>query len=83
MKPIGDLFAKYKLTIKAPQGTVEKAFVESVKAVLGFDIDQDKVTYVVATKTVNLRLPALVKSEINLRKDEVVRHLNSSLGESG
>ena len=83
MKPIGDLFAKYRLTFTAPQATVEKACVEVIKKVTGFTISIDQVTYTVSTKTLSIQVPSVLKSELRFYDKEVLQELKNTLGSSG
>ena len=78
---VSDLFEKYKLVLKAPQGTVVKEFVEVVQDLLGIKIDRKYIKYSVSTKTISLTAPSALKQEIALHKDEIVIHLKARLGE--
>jgi len=83
MKPIGDLFTKYKLTFYAPQATVEKACVEAIKKATGFTISVDQVTYTVSTKTISIQVPSVLKSELRFHHQAVLTELKKSLGSKG
>ena len=76
MKRVGDLFEKYRLKIKAPQASVEKACVEVVKEVTGFDIKPDQVTYTVSTETLSLQVPSVLKSELRFYNKEILKKLS-------
>lgn len=80
MKRMGELFEKYRLHIKAPQATVEKAFVKAVKEVTGFDISVEQVTYTVSTRTLSLHVPSILKSELRFHQDAILRALEAELG---
>lgn len=83
MKPIGDLFARYKLTFIAPQATVEKACVEVIKKVTGFTIAPEQVTYKVNTKTISIQVPSILKSELRFHHETVLQELKKTLGSKG
>lgn len=83
MKKIGDLFEKYKLNIKAPQSTVEKAFVKVVYEVSGLKIDKNFVNYNVKTKTLGISAPSIIRSELGFYQTEIINKLNKDLGGSG
>ncbi|MCD5381615.1 MAG: hypothetical protein LR008_03510 [Candidatus Pacebacteria bacterium] len=82
MKRVGDLFAKYHTRFKAPQATVEKACVEVVKDVTGFDIEKSQVVYKVGTKTLSLQIPSILKSEMKLSFPLILKKLEERLGEN-
>jgi hypothetical protein len=77
---IKDLFAKYKQTLIAPQKTVEMEVVRVVGELVGCTLREDQVKYTVSTRTVSLRVPALVRQEILLKKQEVLKALALALG---
>jgi hypothetical protein len=80
MKHISDLFERYKTKIKPPQSAVIKEFVAQVDEVLGFSIGPEQCSYVVSTKTLHLRTPSVLKSEILQQKTTILRKLKVSLG---
>ena len=81
MKKIGDLFERYKTHFKAPQATIEKAFVDAVKASTGYEIEISKVRYTVSTKTISLSIPSLLKTELRLKQPAIISELKKKLGE--
>ncbi|MCB9815439.1 hypothetical protein H6785_02600 [Candidatus Nomurabacteria bacterium] len=81
MKRVGDLFFKYKSHIKAPQATVEKACVEAIFKVTGFKIKKEDVRYTVSTKTLNLKIPSVLKSEVKFKYLDILEELKKTLGE--
>ena len=80
---VSKLFEKYMKTIKAPQGTVVKEFVDLVDDLCQIKIKPEQCTYSVATKTMKLTVSGMVKTEILLRKKEVLAHMKGRLGEKG
>ncbi len=80
LKPIDSLFDKYKKTLRAPQGSVVKEFVEIVEDILGIRIASDQVRYTVGTKTLSVSVSGPLKSEIKLREVEILTHLSGRLG---
>ncbi|MCA9363322.1 hypothetical protein KC851_03300 [Candidatus Kaiserbacteria bacterium] len=81
MKKLGELFSVYKTRFKAPQATVEKVFIETVREVLGYQIESKNVSYTTSTKTISLQLPSLLKNEIKLKEKEVLNQLKNKIGE--
>lgn len=82
MRKLGDLFDKYKTRFKAPQATVEKACAAAILKVTGFTITAECISYTVATKTISLAVPSLLKSELKLRQVEILKELQDSLGKN-
>lgn len=83
MKQLGDLFLKYKTHFKAPQTSVEKECVAVIKEVSGFTITPDQVAYTVSTRTVSLRVPSVLKSELRFHQQAILRELENRLGKDG
>ncbi len=81
IKPISNLFEKYKKHLKAPQGSVKKCFCEIVDDLYGLQIDDKKIDYSVYKKTLILKVAAPLKSEILLHQKEILNHLKGRLGE--
>ncbi len=82
MKQVGELFNRYKLLFKPPQDSVERVCVEVIKNITGFDIDKKNVSYNVSTRTISLKIPSVVKSEIWFKKKEILQQLKRELGEN-
>lgn len=81
IKKLSTLFEKYKLTLKAPQGVVTECFREVVAELIKIDIAKQNITYSVFTKTLSIRVSGPLKSEILLRKKEIINHMKGRLGE--
>jgi len=80
MKTVGDLFLKYKLVFKPPQATVEKAFIEVVKEVLGFDLDIKMIKYNVGNRTLGLTVPSILKTEVKFKQKIILEKMSIKLG---
>ena len=83
MKRIGDLFEKYRTKFKAPQASVEKACIEVIKEVTGFDVTLDQVTYTISTRTIYIQAPSILKSELRFHYTEIIKKLEDELGKDG
>jgi hypothetical protein len=81
MKQIGSLFDRYQKTFKAPQGSVEQAAVISIKTVTGFDLERHQVSYTVATKTLYIKAPSLLRSELRFYHARILEQLSLELGD--
>jgi hypothetical protein len=80
IKQLGALFEAYKHRLKAPEKTVIHTFVEVVEDVLLFTIKPDLVRYTPHNRILSLTIPGPLKSEILLKKKELLRHLKGRLG---
>lgn len=80
MKPVGDLFSKYKTLLKPPQSSVEKACVEAILKVTGHTISKDKISYTVSTRTIHLMIPSILKTELRFKNNEILKELEVVLG---
>lgn len=80
MKQISDLFSKYRNHFKAPQATVEKEAVLVIKELTNFDLTTNQVIYTPNTKTLYLKIPSVLKSELKLHYPNIINRLKISLG---
>ena len=80
IKRVADLFETYRKRLRAPQKTVEEAFVEVVRDVCGFEPERGFVTYKPSSRTLVFTAPGMMKSEVFLQKDEILAHLKGRLG---
>jgi hypothetical protein len=80
MKRLGDLFERYRSRIKAPQASVEKECLIIIKELTQFDLQLSQVEYTVSTRTLSLRVPSILRTEILLKKLEILEKLKTQLG---
>ena len=78
---ISSLFEKYKVTLKAPQGTVVKEVIEVIEDITGVKLQTKYIKYAVTTKTISITAPSTLKQEIKLHQAEILLHLKARLGE--
>ncbi len=83
MKQIGDLFERYRIRIKAPQASVEKVCVEVINEVTGYSITVKQVTYTVATRTLSIQVPSILKSELKFHYSIILKTIETRLGVEG
>jgi hypothetical protein len=77
---ISDLFEVYKKRLRAPQGSVIEASVEVIHDVLGITIDKKHISYMPHSRTLTIKTSGMIKTEVNLKKDEILTHLKGRLG---
>lgn len=78
---LSDLFEKYKKILKAPQGVIIDSFVEVTEDIIGIKIAKEQISYTVHTRTLSVRVSGPLKSEIKLRKKEILAHMKGRLGD--
>jgi len=78
---INQLFETYKKRLQAPQKTVIKTLQEIIRDLLGFEIEKDHCSYNVFNKTLTLNISGTKKTEILIRKEEILNHLKGRLGQ--
>ncbi len=69
---ISSLFAKYQATLKPPQASVERVVCAAVNEVVGCTLTPDKVRYTVATKTIYISAPSVLKQEIRMMTPDIL-----------
>jgi len=80
MKRLGDLFARYKKTLKAPQASIEKEALVVIEEVTTIKLSIDQINYTVSTRTLALNIPSVVKSELRLKQKNILQELETRLG---
>ncbi|MDA8597123.1 hypothetical protein N9L26_02165 [Candidatus Pacebacteria bacterium] len=78
---VSDLFAKYRNTLKAPEGSVIKEFCAVVEEVLDINVAKEQVAYSPYNKTLAIKKNGPLKTEIKLHEAELIAHLKGRLGE--
>jgi len=80
VKRVADLFEVYRKRLRAPQKTVVQSFQEVVNDVCGIVLKKDTVSYATNSRTISLKVPGQIKTEIMFKKDEILVHLKGRLG---
>jgi hypothetical protein len=79
---LGNLLLRYKKLIKPPQQTVVAEVVLVVKEIVGVDVRQNQFTYAVSSRTLYVKSPSIIKTEILRAKNELLKALRERLGEN-
>ena len=80
MKRLGDLFERYRKNIKAPQASVEKECLVIINELMQFDLQISQIEYTVSTRKLSLRVPSVLRTEVLLKKTEILEKLKAHLG---
>jgi hypothetical protein len=77
---IGDLFAVYKKKLQAPERSVIDAAIEVVHDLFGVSLERKHFSYTPYTKTLTIKASGILKTEISLKKEDILTHLKGRLG---
>lgn len=82
MSSLADLCKRYQNRFQAPQATVEMVAKQKLKELSGFDYKIEYINYVVNTRTLYIKGPSLMRSEIAFYKGQLLSALAEELGKS-
>jgi hypothetical protein len=77
---LGNLLERYKKILKPPQATVEKEAVLVIESLYSIKLQPHQVTYAVGSRTLIIKAPSIICSELRTHHPEIVRELQSRLG---
>lgn len=78
---LGNLLLKYKALLKPPQASVEKECIKVIQEVTRIELLPHQVSYTVSTRTLNIKAPSLLRSELMLHREAILGGLKRQLGE--
>lgn len=80
-KPLNALLEKYRTRIRAPQKRIVEVFQHIAEQEIGVHIDTKYITYQVRDKNIFLTCPSLLKSEVSMKKRDILTRMKDILGE--
>ncbi len=80
MMKVSSLFDKYKLTLRAPEASIVKIFIEVVDDLYGWKLEKKHISYSPTKKVFYITAGGALKTEISLRKEEILLHITGRLG---
>ena len=80
MKHVGSLFENFQKRFTPPQASVEKRVAEIVCEMTPLTITQEQVSYSVGSKTISLKVPSILKSELQHHKTAILGRLQEEMG---
>ena len=80
MKHVGSLFENFQKRFVPPQASVEKRVAEIICEITPLIITAEQVTYAVTSRTVSLKIPSILKSELQHQKTAILDRLVSEMG---
>ncbi len=79
---LGNLLARYRSIFKPPQATVEKECISVIAEVCGVTLLPHQIEYRVATRTLQLKTPSLLRSELKMKSNLILTELAKRLDAS-
>jgi hypothetical protein len=80
LKPINSLFDRYKQQLRPPQKVVVDEVIEVIEDLFTITLEPSRIEYKSYEKCIYLRVSGVLKSELLLRKDEILAHIRARLG---
>jgi hypothetical protein len=80
MKKLSSLFERYQKLLVPPQASVEKRVAEIICEITPLQIKPEQVSYSVGSKTISLKVPSILKSELQHHKATILTRLESEMG---
>jgi hypothetical protein len=77
---VKNLFAIYQNKLQPPQETVIVVMCEVLNEVLGVTLKKESLKYNVATKTLTVNVPSILKQEIRKQNDKILTKAKNKLG---
>ena len=78
---VSSLFEKYKKTLRAPEATTIHTFVAVVEDEFSIPLEHDQCSYDPRTRTLAVRASGVVKTEIALKKRDILARVAQKVGE--
>jgi hypothetical protein len=81
-RQLGRLLERYKTILKPPQASVEKECIVVIEELTGIVLRPHQVRYTVPTRTLTIKAPSILRSELSLHKAAILNALKKRLGHS-
>lgn len=78
MKTLQNFLSRYK-NIKAPERTKQKVFIDAVKKYIDTTLEPND--FVIHRDAISVRAPSIVRSEIQLHEQQILKYMEEHLGE--
>ena len=78
---LSKLFEKYQKTLKPPQGSVIATCIEVIEGLCGYTLKKEQCVYKPQSRTLSIQVTGIVKTEIILKKKEILKLTQEKLGE--
>ena len=78
---LGNLLQRYKKCFTPPQASVEKECIIVIKKICDIGLLPHQVSYTVATRTIAIKAPSLLRSELRFHHEAILIELKKYLGD--
>lgn len=78
--PIKDLFASYRVRLRAPESSVVRAAAVVMSDIAPLPVEESMLSYTVATRTLAISAPSLLKQRLLIAAPEILARLETELG---
>jgi hypothetical protein len=80
-RQLGRLLERYKTLLKPPQASVEKECITVIEEITGIALRPHQVHYTVTSRTLTIKAPSILRSELSLHRTDILVALKNRLGE--
>ena len=80
MKHVSSLLENFQKRFTPPQASVEKRVAEIICEITPLTIKPEQVSYSVGSKIISLKVPSIIKSELQHHKATILGRLESEMG---
>jgi hypothetical protein len=77
---LGNLIERYKKILKPPQASVEKEAIVVIEKVTNIRLLPHQITYTVSSKTLFVKAPSIIRSELKVYHPTIIKELQAHLG---
>lgn len=77
---LGNLLERYKRILKPPQASVEKEAIIVIESITGITLQPQQINYTVVSRTLVIKAPSIIRSELKIHHPDIVKELQSRLG---
>ena len=77
---LGNLIDRYKHIIKPPQASVQKQAIKTIENITTLILREDQIVYNVHTRTLTIKAPSLIRSELAMSYGAILEALKTELG---
>ena len=79
-KHLSTILEKFQKRFTPPQASVQRRVAELICELTPLKVTSEQITYSVASKTITLKLPSILKSELQHHKPAILQRLEQEMG---
>jgi len=81
-RQLGRLLERYKTLLKPPQASVEKECIAVIEEMTGIALKPHQVRYTVSSRTITIKAPSILRSELSFHRTAILEVLKNRLGDT-